>query len=950
MYLLDAHSLIYQVFHAVPPMTGPQGQPTNAVFGFVGDLLRLRARKPDYLIAVLDPPGKTFRDDIYPDYKAQRAPMPDDLQLQIPLIQKALEALRIPIVMIPGYEADDAIATIARQAAARGVEVFICSSDKDLRQLLSPQIKIYNVRKDLVLDEAALLEDWGVRADQVVDLLTLTGDTVDNVPGVPGVGVKTAAKLLQEHGNVAKLIENLPNLKKSKLKENLIAHAVKLPLGEKLVRLADDVPVSIDWEAWKVQPLNVDAALAFFSECGFHRYKEEVRKQAAAEGQVVSASEEVSSIATEAPIASRTPAKAPRKKSGATGQGSLFAAEDASSSTLDATRVKWEATYTLIDTPAKFLGFHQDFKKQSRFAVDLETTSLNPIDAEIVGIAISWELGRAFYLALRGPHGQPTLDPAETLAKLKPILENEAIAKVNQNIKYDLAVFRQAGVDLKGIAGDSMVASYLLNPGERVHNLDDLSLRFLNHQPISIESLIGKGKQQRRMDEVDTAQIAEYAAEDADVAWRLCAALEPQLEPQGLTTLYRELEVPLIPVLARMERAGVCLDVTLLGKLSSEFAEQLIELKERIYEQAGHPFNIDSPKQLRAVLFDELKLPKQRKTAISGEASTAQEVLEDLAAAGHELPKSITAYRQLAKLKGTYIDALPAQVHSKTGRLHCSFNQTVAATGRLSCSDPNLQNIPTRTEQGQQIRRAFIAPGPDHVLLTADYSQVELRILAHCAGDEVLKKAFAEDQDIHNLVASQIFGVPPEHVDKAQRRAAKTVNFGVIYGLSAFGLARRLGIENAEAEAFIDAYFARYPGVAAFQQMTLDETRTKGYVTTVLGRRRYIQGIRPRSSHRQRNQPEREALNSVIQGSAADLIKRAMLRIDHRLKQEALPATMILQIHDELVFEVQQDSLAALSRLVVQEMTNALALTVPLKVDLAAGPNWLDTEPVELGR
>ncbi len=914
-------------------MTGPKGQPTNAVFGFVGDMLRLYAKQPDYLICVFDPPGRTFRDDLYPEYKAHREPMPDELRMQMPVLRDALIALRIPSIEIPGFEADDAIATIAREADRRELDVFICSADKDLRQLITSRTKLFNLRKDVVIDEAFLKEDWGIRPDQVIDLLTLTGDSVDNVPGVPGVGVKTAAKLLNEHGSLEQLIAALPTLKKSKLKDNLIAHQKQFAQSRELVRLKEDVPLAFQWDAWKRQPLDVPALLAFFQECGFHRYAQEVRRLAAAPGTTTPEG------VNEADSGSTSVKERTNKKRNA-GPSLFDAAPSVQPPQLPGDT--WQAHYHLIDKPAKLVEWLVPLRQQKRFAIDLETTSLDAHVAKIVGMAFSWQAGEAFYLALRGPEGQPTLDPDDTLKKLKPILENPDIAKVNQNIKYDYQVFKSAGINVQGIAGDSMIASYLLNAGERQHNLDDLSIRYLNHQPISIESLIGKGKDARRMDAVDTAQVAEYAAEDADIAWRLCERLEPELAAHQLTELYRDIEIPLIAVLGEMEYQGIKLDVPLLKGLSLEFAEQIAQLQKQIHDLAGHSFNIDSPKQLRTVLFEEMELPKQRKTAVSGDASTAQEVLEDLAAAGHDMPKLIMAYRQLVKLKGTYIDALPELVNPATGRLHCSFNQAVAATGRLSCSDPNLQNIPMRTEQGQQIRKAFIPGSPEQVLLMADYSQIELRVLAHCSEDAAMIQAFESNQDIHNLVAAQIFNVSVDQVSDAQRRMAKTVNFGVIYGLSAFGLAKRLGISQEEAAAFIDAYFARYPGVAEFQEKTLDETRKKGYVTTILGRRRSIQGVRPRSSHRHRNQPEREALNTVIQGSAADLMKKAMLLVHRRLQHDKLPASMLLQIHDELVLEVEQTAQKEVARLVEQEMLHALPMRVPLQVDLAVGPNWLD--------
>jgi DNA polymerase-1 len=922
LYLLDAHSLIFQVFHAIPAMTGPKGQPTNAVFGFTGDLLRLRKKGPTYLICVFDPPGKTFRDEIYPEYKAQRAPIPDDLVPQLSVISRIVEAMGIPVVMVPGFEADDAIATIARQAEARGCDVFICTGDKDMRQLIDDQVKIYNLRKDVVLDREGLKADWGIAPEQVIDYLSLVGDSVDNVKGVPGVGPKTATKLLQEHGSVANILASIDKLKAGKIRDNLRGSGTTLDLGRTLITLKTDVPLDCDWQAWRLQPWDAQKLLELFQECGFHRYAREVR---------------------EAEAASQPEKGANSKQGGLFDVGAIPPGVDASGSPATA----WNATYHLIDTPEKFGTFYQQFRQQKRFAIDLETTSLDPIQARIVGYAICWKPGEAYYLAVRGPAGSPTLDPDETLEKLKPILQNPKIEKVNQNIKYDLLVLRSAGVHLDGIAGDSMVASYLLESGERNHNLDELSQRYLGHTPIPIEDLIGKGKTQKRMDEVDPAKVCEYAAEDADIAWRLCETLEPKLQDPGLDRLYRELEIPLVAVLAELEYNGVAVDVPLLKRLSEEFARRLAALEEEVHTLAGHPFNIDSPKQLRQVLFDELKLPVQRKTGITGEASTGQDVLEDLAAEGHELPKKITEYRQIAKLKGTYVDALPAMVNPVTGRVHASFNQTVAATGRLSSSDPNLQNIPIRTELGRQIRQAFQAGPPGWLILAADYSQIELRILAHFSQDEELERAFREDRDIHNYVAGQIYGVPEDQVTSEQRRNAKTVNFGVIYGLSAFGLAKRLGMTQEEAAAFIDSYFGRYPGVAAFQQKLLDGARKSRYVTTILGRRRSIEGIRPQSSYRQRNQAEREALNTVIQGSAADLIKQAMLRIHRRLAQDGLAAHMLLQIHDELVFETPAAEQHRLAALVAEEMTTALELRVPLKVDVSVGPNWLETESIE---
>ncbi len=834
MYLIDAHSLIFQVFHAIPTMTSPAGQATNALFGFTRDVLFLRTeKKPDYLLCAFDLPGPTFRDRIYPEYKAHRAPMPDDLQPQIPMIRQFLDAMRVPILGQVGFEADDIIATVAKAAAGRDLDVFICTTDKDCRQLISDRVRMFNLRKKEVLDREALWKDWEVTPEQVIDLQAMVGDSVDNVPGVPGIGefkdIKPEPVATVAPARQRELFGDLPD-------------GEVAPLGDKKFKLHPD-------------------------------------------------------------------------------------------------------QYHLVDSPEAFEKFVKELGDQRRIAVDLETTSMASRRAEIVGLAFAWKEGEGWYLPVRGPAEDRKLDLDKTLARLKPILHDPRISKINQNIKYDQIVFRQDGIALQGIAGDSMVADYLLHAGERSHNLDELATRYLNHQTIPISDLIGKGSQQRVMDQVSTAQVAEYSGEDADMAWRLCGLLESQLKEQQLEELYRDVEVPLIEVLAELEFNGVRLDVPFLSRLSQEMAEQLSRIEGEIYKLAGRSFNIASPKQLREVLFDELKLPTQRRTGITGDASTGQESLERLAALAHALPNKILEHRQIAKLKGTYVDALPALVNPATGRVHASFNQTVAATGRLSSSDPNLQNIPVRTEQGRQIRQAFL-PEAGWRLLTADYSQVELRMLAHFCGDAELRRAFADDRDIHARVASQIYGVAEPDVTSEMRRVAKTVNFGVIYGMSAFGLAQRLGIPKEEAARFIDAYFARYPKVAEYQTCILQKCGQNGYVSTILGRRREIRGVRAGSTYQQRNPPEREAINMEIQGSAADLIKVAMLHIFRRLREQKFKARMLMQIHDELVFEAPPEEMQDVAKLVAHEMATALKLEVPLKVDLAHGPNWLDVEEI----
>jgi DNA polymerase-1 len=934
LYLIDAHALIFQVFHAIGAMASPSGLPTNALFGFTRDLLYLRnERKPDYLVCAFDRSEPTFRDQLYPEYKAQRAPMPDDLRLQIGPIHELLEALRIPVVSVAGFEADDVIATLAVAGAKKGLDVFLCSSDKDCRQLLSERIKIFSLRKREVFDCESLLKDWGVRPEQVIDLQTLVGDSVDNVKGVPGIGLKTAAKLLQDHGTLDNLLQNIDKVPGEKRRENLRAAGEAITLGRRLVTLATDVPIPLDWEAWRLHEWDAPRLLELFRAWGFHRFAEQVR---AASG----ARRELAAVGA------------------GSAQGDLFsqdAGNNEEAETPGGPRVQlaagWQGDYRLVASPQQFEEFLALLRQQQRFAIDLETTSLEPRRADIVGYAICWQPGVAWYVAVRGPEGTTTLDPAAVLKAFRPLLEDPKIAKINQNIKYDFLVLRQQGVEMAGLAGDSMIADYLLHAGERSHNLQTLSRTHLQHEAIPISELIGKGKKQLSMEQVPPADVAIYAGEDADCAWRLCEVLEPELARQGLKQLYDDLEVPLIAVLAEMEFNGIRLDVPRLQRLGAEMTQQLARIEQDIYQVAGRPFNIASLGQLRQVMFEELKLPVKRRTGITGKASTDQETLDWLAEQGHELPRLLVEHRKLAKLKGTYVDALPALVNPQTGRVHASFNQTVAATGRLSSSDPNLQNVPIRTEEGGQIRQAFI-PAEGWLLLTADYSQIELRLLAHFSEDDELRRAFALDHDIHTAVAAQVFGVAEKEVTAAMRRMAKTVNFGVIYGMSDFGLAQRLRIPREEAEQFIKAYFARYPKVLHYQDHLLAEARKSGQVRTLLGRRRAFDPsvLRPDSTYKQRSQAEREAINMEIQGSAADLIKAAMLAIYRRLRREKRQARLLLQIHDELVFETPPDEAATLGRLVAQEMTGALAdkLQVPLKVDVATGPNWLDTEELQV--
>ena len=917
-YILDAFSLIYQVFHAIPLMTSPAGEPTQAVFGIFRDLLNLnRDRKPDYLAAAFDGPGPVFRSDLYADYKATRAAMPDDLVPQIPVIRRVFEGFRVPVLIQEGMEADDVIATAARRGAERGLDVFICTADKDARQLLCDQIRIYNLRKQSVLDVAALKADWGIGPEQVVDLLALSGDTSDNVPGVPGIGLKTGAKLLEEFGTLDNLLANVDKVSGAKRKDNLRDHRDTALLARKLVVLRDDLELGLNWDSLQSAPPDIKALKTLCIECGFHRFLDELATPKRPERLLWDAPDGDTGAAT---VSAPAPVPAPVA-------GAAAPAVDG-----------WKYDYTLVNTPERFAEFLAELGRQPRFCVDTETTGVDPLRDALVGLSFAWQEGQAYYLPVLGPAGSLLLDRDETLGALRPILTDPAIEKVGQNIKYDMQVLGRAGIELAGPFSDTMVLSYLLESGERNHNLDQLAHRLLDHAMIPISDLIGKGKNQRTMDQVEVAKVAQYAGEDADATWRIEAILAPKVKAEGLWNLYAELERPLIAVLARMEVAGVKVDVARLRQLSGEFGGKLSTIEEEIYAEAGHRFNIGSLPQLRQVLFEELKLPSTKKTP-GGEQSTDSEVLEELAAK-HRLPQLIIEHRQLAKLKSTYLDALPGLADDE-GRIHASFNQGVAATGRLSSSDPNLQNIPIRTETGSQIRQAFVAGYPGWSLLTADYSQIELRVLAHYSGDPALMRAFAGDHDIHTIVAGQIFRVAEAEVDAAMRRVAKTVNFGVIYGLSAFGLAARLGITRDEASTFIEAYFREYAGVDTFITRTLEGAKETGRVETILGRRRPINGIK-NTTGRIRNPAERFAVNTVIQGSAADLIKRAMLAVDARLRAAGLKARVVLQIHDELVFETPDEELATLATLVREAMTTALELKVPIKVDLAAGPNWLD--------
>ena len=890
LFIVDTFSLIFQVFYAIrQPMSGRRGQPTNAVFGVTGDIrLILRDHKPTHLIFALDSPGDAERNLIYPEYKANREAAPDDLLPQIPMVIDVIEGHRIPAISVDGWEADDVMATLTRQAVERGMEVTIVTNDKDARQLIGPQVQLYNMRKRKFMDESFLQEDWGIRPDQVIDFQALVGDSVDNVPGVPLVGPKKASALLAEFGTLDAVISNADKAPGKKLRENLKKYAEQAYLSKDLVTLRNDLPIEVDWDAAKVQTPNYTRLHELFTEYAFGRYADEVRDKM-----------------TEENIE-------------------------------DSHERRWET----VDTPRAFERFRAQLEQQKLICVDLETSSKDAMRSEIVGWAICWEADVAYYLPVDEPDKQSSLARDVVLAALKPILEDPDVRIDNQNIKYDMLVLKGHGVELCGIGMDPMIADYLLDAGARSHGLDRLAKVYLHRRTIPTSDVAAKGKRQKMMFELDVDRAAEHASEGADIAFQVSTKVSEELKQQSLWDLYWDLERELIPVLVDMEFQGIRVDVDELRRQSDALSIRLAGLMSEIHGLAGREFNIDSPVQLRDILFDELQLPIRKRTKTG--ASTDQDVLEQLALE-HPLPEKIIEHRHLQKLKNTYLDSLPELVHPKTGNIHASFNQVVAATGRLSSSDPNLQNIPIRTDEGRLVRKAFIPSQPGWKVLAADYSQIELRMLAHFSRDEAMRAAFEDGIDIHTAVAAEINDVQPESVTSDMRQVAKAVNFGVIYGQTPWGLAAALRIHKDDAKRFIDDYFERYPRVSAFIEQVLRETVATGFATTILGRRRAITGIRSKRKSTL-NLSERTAVNTVIQGSAADLIKRAMINVHSRLKTEQHPARMLLQIHDELVFEVPESDVDSLTSLVVEEMTNAMDLDVPLVVDSNIGDTWLEAK------
>jgi DNA polymerase-1 len=907
LYIIDGHAHIYAA-HFAPmrqQLSSPSGEPTKATFIFTTALLGLiEKNRPDMIAVALDCEAPTFRTAVFAEYKANRPPMPEELPVQVERIREILRAMRIPILSMEGYEADDIIGTLAKKAAGDGLDVLICSKDKDILQLLDHHVRTYDIKTGKITDSETMRQEMGIGPGQIVDCLALEGDAIDNVPGVPLIGEKTARELIRQYGDLDSLYAHADEIK-GKRGENLRNAREQAFLSRRLVTLDCHVPIEIDYEALSLKEADRDRLAEIFRGLGFSRLLTHLDERADRRAR------------SDPKPANTTPTRDPTQR----GSAATVA-----------------HTYTLVDTAEKFEAFLADLRKQKLLSVDTETTSINAMRADLVGISFSWEPGRASYLAVRGPLGSRHLDIAAVRRELGPILADERVKKIGQNLKYDMTVLRNAQMPLGGVYFDTMVASYVLDPERMSHSLDNLALDFLNYESTPIVSLIGKGKNQLTFDLVDLAAACEYSGEDADITYQMYLCLKDRLEKEPqLNRLFHEVEMPLVEVLTEIEYNGVSIDTGLLRQMSGELDEAIVKAAEQIYREAGSVFNIDSPKQLAEVLFDKLKLMPGR----LGKAnrSTDADVLDGLADQ-HPIASLILEYRTLGKLKNTYVDKLGAIINPKTGRVHTSFNQTVAATGRLSSSNPNLQNIPIRTELGRKIRAAFIPESKNDCILSADYSQIELRLLAHFSGDETLRAAFAADQDIHRFVASQIYNVPLDQVTSEMRSRCKTVNFGIIYGQGALGLARTIGMSQAEAKQFIAEYFARYGSIRAFIDQCIAKAKRTGYAETILGRRRGIADLKSKNQGL-RAQAERLAVNTVIQGSAADLIKVAMVKIQRRIKAEQLPIRMILQVHDELVFEVPLAEAQKHAKWIAAEMTSAIRFDVPLKVDTTCGPSWL---------
>ncbi len=904
LVLIDGSSYLYRAFHALPPLTNADGEPTGALFGVVNMLRATLKDAPDYAAFVVDASGPTFRDALYPAYKAQRSPMPDDLRAQVEPMMRIVEALGFPILRVPGVEADDVIGTLALTGLSHGLEVTISTSDKDFAQLVRPGLRLANTMTGSLTDEAAVLEKFGVRPDQIVDYLSLVGDTVDNVPGVEKCGPKTAAKWLAEYGTLDGVMAQADAIG-GKIGEKLREALPRLPLNRQLVTIKTDVELDRSPEALRLRPRDVEALRALYARYGFNQALREL---------------------------DGAPDAAPERARGARPQVTTEA------ETPDAA-LSAPGQYDCVTTPDRLADWVARARAATLLAIDTETDALDALRANLVGLSLSVEPGTAAYIPLAHDYpGAPAqLDRAQVLEALRPLLEDPDLPKLGQNGKYDLHVLRRHGVDVRGYAHDTLLESFVWNATATRHDMDSLARRYLGYETITYEAVAGKGAKQIPFSQVALEQATAYAAEDADITLRLHRVLHGKLagEPT-LERVYREIEMPLVPVLARIEANGVLVDVAALRQQSHELGRRMHEAQQQAWELAGHSFNLDSPKQLQAVLFERIGLPAMVKTP-TGQPSTNEEALEAIADQ-HDLPRLILEYRGLAKLRSTYTEKLPEMVNPETGRVHTNYHQAGAGTGRLSSTDPNLQNIPVRTSDGRRIRTAFIAP-PGRRIVAFDYSQIELRIMAHLSEDAGLVGAFERGQDIHRATAAEVFGVPLEQVDANQRRAAKAINFGLIYGMSAFGLARQLGINRGEAQDYIALYFSRYPGVRAYMERTREQVRAHGYVETVFGRRLYLPDIQARNQGL-RSAAERAAINAPMQGSAADIIKRAMVAVDAWLQPQAARAAMIMQVHDELVFECDAAFVPTLTDAVRARMAGAAELRVPLVVDVGEGDNW----------
>jgi DNA polymerase-1 len=926
-YIIDGHAHIYRAYFApFRDLVSSTGEPTKATFVFTQRLLNLiDQRKPDYLAMVIDAGDETvFRKEIYPEYKANRKSRPDDFHPQEQRILSIVKDIGIPVFGKPGFEADDLIATMAARLCGQDYDVFMVSSDKDLRQVVNDCTKMYDAYTDDVIDPVKMEQKYGFTPREAVEIQTLMGDNIDNVPGIPGVGDKTAVKLIKQYGTADNVLKHIAELK-GKIRENFEKYGDRIPVARQLVTLKTDVEFDFEPEACKFTGLKIEPLRKHLAECGFHSLLKRVGEGDGAKPQATAAPAAKPAVFRET-LFDTAPA------AGANGNGD--GAEDPGHETSK------EIQYTLVNTDEALTAFLQELKKQERFAFDTETDSLNPISANLVGISISWAPGTGYYLPVRCPAESQALDCDRTLQALKPFLEDEKVKKLGHNIKFDQLVMRSAGIELRGVEMDSMVAAFLVDASRMQYGIDSLALQLLNFKKVATVELIGKGKNQVTMDRVPLETITRYAAEDADIALRLADLMKARLDAvPALRKLNDDVETPLIDVLAEMEFNGVAIDERILKEQSEVLGERADALRKRIIEEAGvGDFNPDSTKQLGDVLFNKLNLRviKRGKTG----PSTDVEVLEKLADV-HVVPKLILEYRSLVKLKNTYLDNLKDYVDQKTGRIHGSFNQTGAATGRLSMSDPNLQNIPIRTDEGRRIRLAFV-PGDRerNVLLTADYSQIELRLLAHFTEEPALLRAFEADEDVHRTVASEVFHVPLDQVTKDQRGQAKTINFGIIYGVSAYGLARRIeGLDQRAAQELINAYNKRFPSIKRFLEECVMHAQSHGYVETMLGRRRPLPDISS-GVIALRNAAERMAINSVVQGSAADLIKIAMVNVYRRMKKEGAKGKLLLQVHDELVFETPADVVEREAEWIREEMQNAMQLKVPLKVELGWGKNW----------